>query len=324
MTGFSIWWAALVNTAMASGGSFMPPQGTAIAADVDNLYSFLLIASAISCFILLGGMIFFVLKYKRKTANDKTPYISHNSFLEFLWSFIPFVIFMIVFVWGWRVYHDMRAMPENAFEVHVVAKQWAWDFQYKSGKTTTNEFVVPVGVPVKLIMTSTDVLHSFFIPSMRIKQDVVPGRYTTLWFNAEKLGNYHVFCTEYCGAAHSQMLARMKVVSQEDFEIWLQENEADMTLAQRGQKAVNSLGCIACHSVDGSVKVGPSWKGLWGVKGHALEDGTVDVDENYIRESILQPAAKVVKGYPKGAMPPYQGQVSEEQLQAIIEYMKSL
>lgn len=317
--------AALVSTAHASGGVFMPPQGSTFASEYDNLYKFLLIASFISCVILIGGMCFFAIKYKRKTNNDKTPYISHNTFLEFLWSFIPFVIFMAVFVWGWKVYHEMRSMPENAFEVHVTGRQWAWDFTYKSGKVTTNELVVPAETPVKLIMSSKDVIHSFFVPSMRIKQDVVPGMYTALWFQATKTGDYQVFCTEFCGAAHSQMLAKMKVVPQNEFETWLQENDANLTLAQRGQKAANTLGCFACHSVDGSTKVGPTWKGIFTQKGHEMDDGSkVDVDENYVRESILQPTAKTVKGFPKGAMPPYQGQVSEEQLQALIEYMKSL
>ena len=312
------------TTALASS-SFMPPQGTLISADVDNLYSFIVIASTISCFILIGGMIYFVLKYKRKTNNDKTAYIDHNSFLEFLWSFIPFLIFMGVFVWGWKIYHDMRTFPKDAIEVHVLGKQWTWDFMYKSGKTTTNEFVVPVKTNVKLIMTSKDVIHSFFIPSMRIKQDVVPGRYTALWFNAEKTGDYNVFCTEYCGAAHSGMLAKMKVVSTEEYEKFLQENDAALSLPERGAKLYISSGCIACHSTDGTTKVGPSWKGLFGTKGRDLDDGSkVDVDENYLRESILNPNAKIAKGFAKGVMPVYQGQLKEEQVNALIEYMKSL
>jgi cytochrome c oxidase subunit 2 len=304
---------------------FTPPQGTEIALQFDNLYAFLLWASLVACFILIGGMVYFALKYKRKTDHDKTPYISHNALLEFTWSFIPLVIFMVVFVWGWILYHDMRAMPKDALEVHVYGRQWAWDFVYKSGKKITNEFVVPVKKDVKLIMTSNDVIHSFYIPSMRIKQDAVPGRYTALWFNAQKTGDYHVFCTEFCGAAHSQMLAKLKVVSQEDFEKWLQESDEDLTLAQKGAKLSNAKGCVACHSVDGSLKVGPTWKGLWGQSNHEISDGTkVTVDENYLRESILYPNAKVVKGYPSGVMPTYQGQLSENELSALIEYIKEL
>lgn len=319
------WILALSNTAHAAGQSFMPPAGTAIANDVDNLYAFLVWASFIACLILIGGMIFFVVKYKRKSNSDKTPYISHNTFLEFLWSFIPLVIFLAVFAWGWKVYHDMRTMPENAFEIHVSGKQWAWDFMYKSGKISTNEFYVPVGVPVKLVMSSTDVLHSFYVPSMRIKQDVVPGRYTTLWFQAEKTGAYQVFCTEYCGAAHSAMLAKMHVVPVPEFETWLQESEEGLTLAQRGEKLSNSKGCVACHSTDGNVKVGPTWKGLSGLTGHEMANGEkVTVDDNYLRDSILNPNSQIVKGYSAGVMPAFQGQLTEEQLTALIEYIKTL
>jgi cytochrome c oxidase subunit 2 len=307
-----------------SGSSFMPPAVTEIAKQVDSLYSFLLISSAIGCVILIGGMIYFVLKYKRKSNNDKTAYITHNTFLEFLWSFIPLVVFLVVFAWGWKVYHDMRAMPQNALEVHVVGKQWAWDFIYKSGKVSGNEFYVPVNTPVKLIMSSTDVLHSFYVPSMRIKQDVVPGRYTNLWFKAEKLGDFHVFCTEYCGAAHSNMLAKLKVVSMDEYEKWLQENDEGLSLAEKGKKYYSSKGCVACHSVDGTTKVGPTWKAVFSTQ-RTFEDGSNAIgDENYIRESILNPNAKVVKGFAKGVMPSYQGQLSEVELNSLIEYIKEL
>lgn len=315
----------LAEKAMAEGGSFMPPQGTGIAGQVDNLYSFLLWSSLVSCFILIGGMIYFALKYKRKSDTEKTPYISHNTFLEFLWSFIPLVFFLGFFAWGWWIYHEMRKMPDNALEVHVFGRQWSWEFAYKSGKSAGGEFYVPVNTPVKLIMTSRDVLHSFYIPSMRIKQDVIPGRYTALWFNADKLGDFQIFCAEYCGTTHSGMLAKMHVVPQADYDKWIQETGEGMTLAQTGQKLFTDKGCVACHSVDGTTKVGPTWKGLFGVVGHEMDDGAkIAVDENYIRESILNPNAKVVKGFPKGVMPTFQGQLSEDQLNALIEFIKSL
>jgi cytochrome c oxidase subunit II len=268
-------------------------------------------------------MCYFVVKYRRKTPNDKTPYISHNAFLEFLWSFIPLVIFLAVFVWGWVVYHQMRTMPNNAFEVHVFGYRWAWDFTYKSGKSVTNELVVPVNRDVKLIMTSRDVIHSFFIPSLRIKQDVVPGRSSALWFNAKMIGDYQVFCTEFCGDNHSRMLAKIRVVTQDDFNQWIQENDAALPLAERGAK-VHQGKCIACHSVTGTAGAGPTWKGLWGQKAHAIEGGVVDVDENYITESILNPNAKIAKGYPKGVMPAFQGAIKDEEIAAVIEYMKTL
>lgn len=317
-------WLMLIGEQAQASKVFMPPQGTEIAGQVDNLYSFLIWASLISCAILIGGMIYFAIKYKRRTDNDQTPYISHNTFLEFLWSFIPLVIFLAVFVWGWVIYHRMRAAPENALEVHVYGYKWAWDFSYKSGKTTSGEMVVPVGKPVKLIMTSRDVLHSFFIPSMRIKQDVVPGRYTSLWFNAEKTGDYQVFCAEYCGDKHSAMWAKVKVVNEDEYEAWIQENDAALPMTERGEKLYRGK-CIACHSVDGKTGAGPTWKGLWGKTGHALEGGeTVDVDENYIRDSILNPNRQITKGYPKGVMPLFQGALKEDEVTALIEYIKTL
>jgi cytochrome c oxidase subunit 2 len=317
------WTHFIFNSAFA-GQSFMPPQATEIAQQYDNLYAFLLWVSGIACAILIGGMVYFALKYKRKTNTDKTAYITHNTFLEFLWSFIPLVIFMVAFGWGWVIYHNMRAMPENALEIHVHSQQWSWEFIYKSGKSLGSEFYVPVNTPVKLIMSSKDVLHSFYIPSMRIKQDVVPGRYTTLWFNATKLGDFQIFCTEYCGTQHSGMAAKLHVVSQADYEKWLQENDEGLTLAQKGQKLYTNKGCVACHSVDGSAKVGPSWKGIFGRTAQWDDGSSGTSDENYLRESILNPNAKVVKGFQKGVMPSFQGQLSENDISSLIDYMKEL
>jgi cytochrome c oxidase subunit II len=318
------WMMFLTEKAFADGGSFMPPQATDIAVQVDNLYSFLLWSSLISCLILIGGMIFFVWKYKRRTDTDKTPYISHNTFLEFLWSFIPLVFFLGFFAWGWYIYHQMRQMPENSLEVHVFGRQWSWEFVYKSGKSAGGEFLVPVNTPIKLIMTSKDVLHSFYIPSMRIKQDVIPGTYTTLTFNSDKLGDFQVFCAEFCGTTHSGMLAKMRVVTMAEYEKWIQENEDGMTLTEKGQKYFKDKGCVACHTTDGTPKVGPTWKGIFGGERAFADGSSAKVDENYLRESILNPNAKVVKGFAGGVMPTFQGQVSEEQVNAIIEFIKSL
>lgn len=312
---------------LAQAQSFMPTEGTKIATQVDNLYAFLLLASFVSCVILIGGMVYFVWKYRRKTNNDKTAYITHNTFLEFLWSFIPLVIFLGVFGWGWYIYHDMRSMPTDALEVHVFGKQWAWEFEYKSGVKTGNMIVVPVNKDVKLIMTSKDVIHSFYIPSFRIKQDVVPGRYTALWFNADKLGEFHVFCAEFCGTQHSGMLATLKVVPQAEYDAWLEEESqvGTLPLAKRGEKLFSVKACASCHSVaDASIKVGPSlWK-KFATSEHIEGEPDVTVDENYIRESILSPNAKIVKGFPKGVMPTFQGQLSETELNALIEYIKTL
>lgn len=315
----------LTNTAQAN--TFMPEQGTAIAKQVDNLYGFLLVVSFISCAILIGGMIYFVLKYKRKSPNDKTPYISHDTRLEVLWSVLPLLIFLLVFGWGWAVYHDMREMPKNALEIQVTGKQWSWAAEYKNGVRST-DIVVPVNRDVKLILASEDVIHSFYVPSFRIKQDAVPGRYTTLWFKAEKLGEFHVFCAEFCGTSHSGMIARLKVVTQEEFDKWLiEESEIGLLpLAQRGAKYFQTRACASCHNVDNpAAKIGPSLYQKWGHE-EEMADGTkVVFDENYVRESMMLPQAKISKGFPKPSpMPSFQGQISESELAAIIEYIKGL
>ncbi|HVK59945.1 MAG TPA: cytochrome c oxidase subunit II, partial [Bdellovibrionales bacterium] len=334
-----MWWLPL-----AKADSFMPPAATEIASQVDSIYAFLLWSSLVSFILLIGGMTFFVFKYKRKSATDKTAYITHNHTFEFLWSFIPFVLFIFSFAWGWVVYHEMRTFPENALEVHVVAKKWDWKFIYKngkeitagvdaSGKKTPATMVIPVGRPVKVIMASEKinpagddpkdrpVLHSFFIPAFRVKQDVVPGRYTSLWFQAEKEGDFHLFCTEYCGAGHSAMLGMVKAVPVEEYERWLAaEAGAAGSLADQGRALYASKACIGCHSLDGTRVVGPSFKGIFGHEQAIEGGGSVKVDEDYLRESILNPNAKVAAGYPAGTMPPYAGQLNDDEVKALIEF----
>ena len=311
--------------------SYMPTQGTEIAVHVDNLYGFLVVVSTISCAILIGGMIYFAIKYKRKSAHDKTAYITHDTRLEILWSVLPLIIFLFVFAWGWVIYHDMRTMPKDALEIHVTGKQWAWTAEYKNGVRST-EVVVPVNQDVKIILTSEDVIHSFYVPSFRIKQDAVPGRYSALWFKAEKLGDFHVFCTEYCGTAHSAMMTKLRVVSREDYDKWLTE-EADVSMlpiAQRGAKLFQTRACASCHNVDNpAVKIGPTMQHKFGMTAYEMDDGSkIDVDENYLRESILNAQAKIVKGFKdaggRSAMPAFQGQLSESEVTALIEYIKTL
>ncbi len=307
----------------ANASAFMPFAATKIADNVDALYEFLLIASFISFVLVIGGMVYFAIKYRRKSPTEVSAYISHNSLLEFLWSFIPFVIFMFVFAWGWIIFHDMHHAPKDAFEIHVTAQKWFWSFEYKSGRKTSAEFYAPVGRPVKMIMTSRDVIHSFFVPAFRIKQDVVPGRYTMAWFQAEKPGTYQLFCTEFCGDGHSAMLAKVHVLPQEEFDQWLMNDPyKGLSPIEVGQQVFTSK-CLACHNATAERKVGPGFAGLFGKTEH-FEDGTsAVVDENYIHESILVPSAKVVKGFPN-AMTPFQGLISEEEIKGVIEYIKSL
>lgn len=341
-----MWWSSI-----ASADTFMPPAATALAGEVDNIYAFLLLASFISCVILIGGMIWFVIKYKRRTGTDKTPYITHNHTLEFLWSFIPFVLFMFVFAWGWIVYHKMRTFPENALEIHVIGKKWEWRFIYKNGKEVVStidsqnqkmppEMVIPIGRPVKLIMASERlnpgtplaqapqdraVLHSFFIPAFRMKQDVVPGRYTAIWFLPEKMGDFWAFCAEYCGVSHYDMKAKVRVVSNEEFEKWLSDEGGGgtMSLADKGKAIYAQKACVGCHTLDGKPSAGPTWKGLWG-KNEATDKGSVKVDEAFIRESILDPNAKVTAGFQPGIMPSMAGQLTEDDIRAVIEFIKTV
>ena len=312
-----------LNEANAAS-SFMPPQATDIAVMYDSLYSFLVVASFIASFLVMGGFIYFVLKYKRRSDSDKTAYIPHDARLEFLWSFIPFLIFMFTFGWGWHVYKKMRTAPKDSLEIHVTGQKWSWSFQYKSGRKTSAEMYVPINQPVKLIMGSRDVVHSFFIPAFRVKQDVVPGMYTSLWFEATKLGTFQVFCAEYCGEQHSGMLAKIHVLSQKDYEKWLQNDPyKGLSLIDIGKKVYASK-CFACHNTSAEKNIGPGFAGVLGRQREFEGGGSLIVDDNYIRESIINPNAKVVKGFPKGVMPTFAGQVSEQELAGIVEYLKSL
>jgi cytochrome c oxidase subunit II len=339
--------------------TFMPVKGTDLAGRVDDLYSFLLISSLISFVILIGGMTYFILKYKRKTANDKTAYITHNTALEFLWSFIPFVIMMVIFYWGKVLYDEYRIAPENAEEIHVRGSQWMWQFTYKNGYTfgtkpekTADVLRVPLNKPIKLVMSSADVIHSFFIPGFRNKQDVVPGRYSFIWFQATKLGDYQVFCTEFCGLEHSNMPATIRVMPEAEYNAWYGkyissfDNYEKLTsiekdeykkyypnhvpaaslggLAERGKEVFGEKACAGCHNVANKDRlVGPTMVGLFGSKREFSEGPSVVADENYLRESILLSGAKIVKGYP-AAMPIFKGQIPDEDLNALIDYIKSL
>jgi cytochrome c oxidase subunit 2 len=301
----------------------MPPEATDLASKVDALYSFLLWASFISTMLVVGGLTYFAIKYKRTDKNQKSAYITHNNTLEFLWSFIPFLIFMGVFAWGWVLFHDMRNMPADALEVAVQGQQWDWTFTYKNGRRSSGEMVIPVNQPVKLVMASKDVIHSFYIPAFRLKQDVVPGRYTTLWFQPKYKGEYQVFCAEFCGRQHSGMLAKIKVVSQEEFDEWLGNDPyKGLSMVEVGHK-VYSTRCVICHNLTDKKLVGPGWKDLFGHQVELADGSTVVADENYIRESILNPNAKIVKGFPP-AMPTFAGQLDEQEIMGLVEFIKTL
>jgi len=263
----------------------------------------------------------FAAKY-RKRHGHQAEQIEGSTPLEIVWSVIPLCVFIVIFVWGAVIYFHERTPPRGAAEVYVVAKQWMWKLQHQEGQREINELHVPVGRDVKLIMTSQDVIHSFFVPAFRIKQDVLPGRYTTVWFRATKPGVYHLFCAEYCGTQHSGMIGWVTVMEPAQYQAWLSGGGATGSLASTGQAIFEQLGCSTCHRSDVQGR-GPNLVGLFGKKVQ-LEDGRmVTADENYVRESILVPGAKVVSGF-KPIMPVFQGLVSEDQLAALVEYVKSL
>lgn len=307
----------------------LPPAKSTLAQQTDTLFWFVHLSSLVLTIGLIAVIIYFVYKYRRKSEDEVTPLITHNNKLEVTWSVIPLILVMIVFGWGYQVFMNQRVIPDDAYEVNVSSQKWIWQFQYENGARSTGELHVPADRPVKLVMSSNDVIHSFYVPDYRLKQDVVPGRYTEMWFNAPEPGESTIFCTEYCGDGHSDMLGKVVVHEEEEFENWLAENAGggskpeDMPPAEWGEQLVQEYACNTCHSTDGSRLVGPTWQGKFGSE-EALTDGsTVTVDENYIRESILEPSAKVVEGFPD-VMNTYQGQLNDEQINAIIEYIKTL
>ena len=291
---------------------------------MEKLEEFLIAVSFLACILIVCAFVYFSFRYRRKSDQEEGQAKEHhNLFLEILWSVIPFVIFVFVFVWGWVVHKDFTTIPKNSLEIHVYGQMWNWEFIYKNGRKTANEFYVPSNQPVHLIITSRDVIHSFFVPSFRIKQDAVPGRYSSLWFTANHTGSFQVFCTELCGAGHSSMGAKLHVVPMEEWENWLKEDpNKGLSLAEIGQKTFQGR-CTACHKTTSEKLIGPGLAGVYNTMRPLLNGKSVKADENYIRESILNPGAKIMQGY-SNQMTPFAGLLSEEELSGLIEYIKSL
>ncbi len=313
---------------LVKSGNFWFPEGiSTFAKSADSLFYFILVCSLILMLGLLAITLYFVIKYRRTPKNlvpDK--HVTHHDVLETTWTVIPTLLVLFIFYWGYKDFLKISLPPMNAEEIYVVGQKWMWNFDYpKSGKKSMAELVVPVHVPIKLIMTSKDVLHSFFVPNFRIKRDVVPNRYTRIWFEAQKEGLYHIFCTEFCGDGHSKMLGAVRVVSEHEYAAWLKgetEGEAAVPSVETGKKIYTQM-CSACHSLDGSKMIGPSWKGIFGTKREFVSGASVDADENYIRESIENPNAKIVKGFAP-QMASFSGLLSEKEMGSIIEFIKSL
>jgi cytochrome c oxidase subunit 2 len=297
-----------------------PDRASTAAGNVDALFIFLLIVSGLMTALIFTAVVYFAARYRRRRG-VLAEQIEGSTPLELTWSIIPLFVFMVIFAWGAVVYFKGRTPPRDSTEVYVVAKQWMWKLEHAEGQREINELHVPVGRDVKLIMTSQDVIHSFYIPAFRMKQDVLPGRYTVAWFRATKPGTYHLFCAEYCGTQHSGMIGSIVVQEPAQYEAWMSGGTWG-PLSASGEKIFAELGCVTCHRTDTPGR-GPNLQGVFG-KPVLLADGrTVTADENYIRESILDPGTKVVNGF-KPVMPTFQGLVSEEQLNALVAYVKSL
>ncbi len=307
--------------------NLLPEAASGFAGKVDNIFWFVTVISLVFFILVSSFLIYFAIRYRRRRENEETPYITGSHILEALWTVIPSILLIVIFAYGFLAFREIRTPPSNTLEINVTGRQWLWQFKYNNGKTTVNELYVPEGKPIRLIMKSEDVNHGFYVPAFRVKQDLMASMYTQLWFKATKVGTYDLFCTQYCGTGHSAMLGKIIVMAPQEYEKWekgeQKEKVAGVSPAEQGKQLYTQRGCNACHSIDGARIVGPTWKGLWG-KEEVMQDGQkVTVDENYVRESILEPQAKIVNGYPP-VMPSFKGVVSDEDISAIIAYMKTL
>jgi cytochrome c oxidase subunit 2 len=299
-----------------------PARASGFAGDVDALYFFLIAVSAFFSLLIAGLIVFFAVRYRRRAPDQIGAGITGSLQLELMWTVVPLGITMVMFFWGAWVYFKLNRPPQAAMDVYIVGKQWMWKAQHPDGQREINELHVPVGRSVRLLMGTEDVIHSFYIPAFRTKFDVVPGRLTTMWFEATRPGRYHLFCAEYCGTKHSAMVGSIVAMEPSDFQDWLSGGAAEGTLASRGEKLFQDLACHTCHQADSQGR-GPVLDGLFG-KSVQLQDGrTVTADENYVRESIVDPQAKIVAGF-QPLMPTFQGLISEEGLLQLIAYIRSL
>jgi cytochrome c oxidase subunit 2 len=317
--------AGLAQRAEAPGGNFwLPERASTVAGDVDYLFNFILYVSLFFFALIVVLMVVFVVRYRRRPGVEPPPSRSHNTALELLWSGIPLLIVVYIFYVGFRTYMDMRTPPRESYEINVIAGQWDWTFKYPNG-VVSSDLHVPVDQPVRLVLSSRDVIHSLFIPQFRVKMDAVPGRYNKVWFKAVTPGEFDLWCAEYCGTKHSDMLAQVVVHTAGDFEAWLagrQKYLSDLPPAELGRE-IYRRNCASCHSTDGRAGTGPTFQGIWG-ETHRFTDGSTQlVDENYVRESILEPSKRIREGY-TGQMQTFKGVLSDDDIAHIIAFIQSL
>lgn len=299
--------------------------------DVNSVFILFLVICVSLLVLVTSFMLYFVFRYSRKR-NTSSEDIAGNLFLEITWTVIPTILVLIMFYYGWAGFKSMQGTQKDVMSVKVTGRMWSWLFEYENG-IKSDILSLPFGEPVKLTLISEDVIHSFFIPAFRVKMDAVPGMKTRLFFTPKELGNFDAFCAEYCGQGHSSMLAKVRVIKKEEFERWYEAKgtaekgeEEKKAPDLKGAELVRLKGCIACHSIDGSMKVGPTFKGIFEREITVITSGKereVIADEEYLRKSILEPASDLVKGYPP-IMPPQGSMLSQEELSDIIEYLKKL
>ncbi len=311
--------------ANADAGFWFPPQGSTVAEHSDSVYFFILYVCTFFFVLIVSLMVLFMVKYRHRPGVEAEKTSTHNLTLELSWSVIPTLLTIVMFWVGFTGYIDMRTPPSDSYDINVIAKKWSWAFQYPNG-WIESELHIPKGENVTLTMASDDVIHSLWVPAFRTKMDVVPGRYTQEWFKATRAGEYPLMCAEYCGQKHSNMISKVIVhETRGDFDKWLQQASdihKNKTPEEAGEYFYKSRGCIQCHSLDGTPKNGPSFKGLYGKDEKMTDGSTVKVDDNYLRESILEPQASIVAGF-RPIMPTFKGQLTDQDITAIIAFIKA-
>lgn len=300
---------------------FIPEAASTFAVQYDYLFWFFMLVAGAAGVVTFAVGAYFVVRYRRGTGRYVKPNGHDHTWIEVAWSMPVLFVVAILFVWGARLYVDAYTYPEDATEIFVTGKQWMWKVQHPNGKREINELHLPVDTPIKLTMTSEDVIHSFYIPAFRTKRDVLPGRYTQLWFEPTKEGEYHLFCAEYCGTEHSRMVGKIYVMRQDDYQEWIAGSEVIVSMKDKGRELFEKNACNSCH--EGEAAAAPSLAGTFGSPRTLADGQTVYADETYIRESILTPNAKLVRGF-GAVMPTYKGQIDEDGLNQLVAYIKSL
>lgn len=318
----SLFQAASNGVPLATIIPIQPPAASTIAQGVDNLYYFLTGLTLFFTVLIFSMIFYFMIKYRRRSENDKPAETHENLSLELAWTIIPSIICVFTFIWASSLYVRNARPPASATEIYVIGKQWMWQLQHPEGPREINELHVPVGQPVELTMTSQDAIHDFYIPAFRVKKDVLPGRYTSIWFQPTEVGTYHLFCAQYCGTNHSEMIGWVYVMTPDDYARWLAGGEKSQSMAQAGEQLFNHLGCSSCHA-EGSTGNGPSLAGIYGTTQKLANGESRVVDESLIRQAIMVPNSVQLPNY-KQIMPTFQGQIDEVQVLQLVAYVKSL